>query len=71
MILAIAKSISNLLFKSLNIRHISMLDLHLLLQSWSLHWASSNVELAKALLEAKAEADIQDRVMCIRMIAEV
>ena len=47
-----------------------MLDLHLLLQSWSLHWASSNVELAKALLEAKADADIQDKVMCIGMIAE-
>ena len=41
--------------------------LSLLLQDscWSLHWASSNLELAKELLEAKADADVKDKVMQI------
>ena len=44
-----------------------MLDLSLLLQKscWPLHWASSIVELAKELLEAKADADIKDTVVRI------
>ena len=43
------------------------LDHSMLLQEscWSVHWASSNVELAKELLEAKADADVKDTVMRI------